>query len=578
MIPQDKIDEVIERASIVQIVGEHIPLKKRGAGYQGLCPFHSEKTPSFTVSDEKRLFYCFGCHTGGNVISFLMKREGMDFPEAVKSLAQRFGVEIVEERGGGKSSSGAKSLKDALFEANSLASTFFYNELRKSTGVAARSYLKKRGIDKETAETFQIGFSPDSWDGLKNYLEKNKVSVEDGEKAGVLSRKGDRLFDRFRGRVLFPILNRNGKVIAFGGRGLGDEEPKYLNSSDSPVFRKSEVLFGFSQARDAIRAEDAAIVCEGYFDQIALFSNGFKNTVATMGTALTTEHIRMLKMTCSKVYTIFDSDEAGEKAALRGLEKFISEDVPSRVIILPTGQDPDDYLTENGPEGMKKLIEDAVPLMEFFFSVLLKRNDMETPEGKRAFFDEVVPFLKTLKNDAEKSHYVNMAAGMLRMKAETLFNSLSTAGKERRVAPAPVKGAESVSAYSLTESTLLKVLLRHPELYEANAARVAEAFALLTDPVLSGVAAFVTQQGSLRVDTIADESVRGWISGALIKDDDGFIESPEKMLTDSLTKILSRGRLKPSTLEQIKKLEDAGMTEMAREVELRAARTAGKEG
>ncbi|MBE7415901.1 MAG: DNA primase, partial [Deltaproteobacteria bacterium] len=337
-IPKDKIEEIRERASIVQVVSEYVPLTKRGANHLGLCPFHSEKTPSFTVSEEKKIFYCFGCNATGNVITFLMKKEGLAFPDAVRSLAARYGITISESV-----RPGAPDKREAVYSALKAASEYFLAELRTSEGARAREYLKGRGLTGELAKSFMIGFAPDRWDGLTGHLKRKGVDTDAALSAGLIVKreKSTGHYDRFRGRVVFPITDTRGRIIGFGGRTMDDKvQPKYLNSPESPVFRKGETLFGLSQAREAIQKEGSVIVVEGYFDLVALVKHGFNNSVATMGTALTAEHVRLLKGYTASIYCLFDADEAGKKAAIRGLDLFLNEDVACRAVLLDKGKDP----------------------------------------------------------------------------------------------------------------------------------------------------------------------------------------------------------------------------------------------
>ncbi|MEE9543546.1 MAG: DNA primase [Thermodesulfobacteriota bacterium] len=574
MIPREKIDEVLDRASIVQVVGEYIPLKKKGANYVGLCPFHSEKTGSFTVNDDKAMYYCFGCHRGGNVIGFIMEKDGAAFVDAVQTLADRFGVRIAEDKGP-KSAS-----RDLLYMANRVAADYYYAELRKVTGKEARDYLKGRGVDKEIAAAFKIGLAPKGWDSLVGKLKKEKVALDAAVKAGVITKKDDRFFDRFRERLVFPIFDMRGRPVAFGGRELGGGEPKYLNSSESPIFDKSSTLFALNQARGEIRKKGFSLVAEGYFDVIALHSHGFTNSVATMGTALTANHIRTLKG-FGNIYTIFDADEAGIKAALRGLDIFLAEDIPTRVVVLPTGMDPYDLLERDGKEKMQVLIDKAIPLMEFFFNDLKRSLDLSEVEGKRAFLDSVVPYLRRVKNPVDLPHYVRKVSELLELKVEALYKILEKEGKGERI---PVEGsgpeAKSVEVKGPSynaESVVLSVILKNPELYSDI---VRECFKLFKDPFLSKAALFVSSfldsGGDLTSPGLSaeidDPNLLNWISGVLLREDDGFIASPEKMLADCMERVRGAGLLKPSTLEQIKKLEEAGKKDIAELMRQRAQR------
>ncbi|MEE9613865.1 MAG: DNA primase [Thermodesulfobacteriota bacterium] len=574
MIPPEKIEEVKERAGIVEVISEYVPLKRRGRNHLGLCPFHSEKTPSFTVSEEKKLFHCFGCQESGTVVTFLMKHEGLSFPDAVRTLARRYGVTIAEQRTGGAAR--ADGVVEALLAANRGALEYFTEKLKGPEGAKARDYLKKRGYEGEIVERFRLGYAPESWDGLTGYLKKKSVDPAVAEKAGVLSSKDGRRFDRFRDRLMVPITDPRGKVVAFGGRELGGGEPKYLNSSESPVFKKGETLFGFYQAKQAITKEGYALVVEGYFDLLALHSHGFTNTVATMGTALTAAHIRRLKQYADAVYTLFDADEAGRKAAVRGLDIFIDEAVPARVVLLPAGSDPDDFLKKEGRKGMEGAVAGAVPLMEFFLDGLKSECDLNSADGKARYFDRAIPYLEKIKNVAEKGHYAGKVASATGIGVDAVYGALKgqpgPPGKGRGAA-ATAKAMPSPGA-RLSEATLLKVVLRHPELYGE---RVAEAFALFTDPLMKEVAGTVGvafKKGGIEPSALVEcaegggesEEVKNWMAGVLFKEDDGFVESPERMLDDCLNKVLNRGRPKEKTRELIKNLEESGRADTAREV------------
>jgi DNA primase len=566
MIPRDKIDEVLDRASIVQVVGEYLPLKKKGANYVGLCPFHTEKTGSFTVNDDKAMYYCFGCHRGGNVIGFIMEKDGSTFVDAVRMLADRFGVRIEEERGP-KSES-----RDELYRANQIASDFFYAELRKESGKDAREYLKSRGVSKEIASEFKIGLAPKGWDNLTEKLKKEKLDLKAGAMAGVISKKDDRFYDRFRERLIFPILDMRGRPVAFGGRELDGGEPKYLNSSESPVFDKSSTLFALSNAKADIRNKGFSLVAEGYFDVIALHSHGFTNSVATMGTALTANHIRTLKAYSTSIYMLFDADEAGRKAALRGLDKFLAEDIPARVVELPKGMDPYDFLEAEGAEKLQTLIDNAVPLMQFFFDDLRSVLDLTQVEGKRAFLDAIVPYLNRIKNPVDLPHYVRVASELLAITTKALYKVLEGDAKVAPLAAESGEGKERRAEMRApafdAESTVLTIILKNQILYDDN---IRECFKLFKDPFLlsvaSRLAAYLDSGGDISSTKLSaeidDPDILNWISGVLLRDDDGFIESPEKMLSDCVGRVKGVGLLKPSTLEQIRKLEEAGKKDIA---------------
>ena len=578
MIPDDKIEEVRERADIVEVIGEHVELKRKGRNHMGCCPFHSEKSPSFSVNSEKRIFHCFGCHESGNVVTFLMKYSNMTFPDAVRSLAKRYGVTIVEERGRGSGE------REALFEASKVASEYFYKALRGPAGKGAMRYLKDRGYEGEIVDRFRLGFAPESWNGLTDYLKSKGISCEVGEKIGVLTRKekeshGSTHFDKFRGRLIFPITDTSGRVIAFGGRILGDGEPKYLNSPETPLFVKGRTLFAFYQARQEMSKARKGIIVEGYFDLLALHNKGFRNSVATMGTALTPEHIRSLKSYTDMVYTLFDGDEAGKKAATRSLEFFIDEELPCRVIALPEGKDPDDLLLGEGGEALERAIAAAIPLMEFKLHELKRVYDITTPEGKGSYLNESVRYLKRFKNAAEMGHYVQMVARDLSIKDEHVYGALKggrvSVGEREdpRIAEARENeskirgdGAGGNNLGTLTERTIIGVLLHHPELATGDLDDVLDLF---TSEGLKKIGKSITLSkkkgdsfdGSKLIEGMDGGSLRDFIAGLLVRGDDGFLESPEDMLSDSIKSLKGRGGAGERTRALIRRLEAEGRHE-----------------
>ncbi|MBI5809602.1 MAG: DNA primase [Deltaproteobacteria bacterium] len=573
MIPKDKIEEVRERASIVDVISDYVPLKKRGANYIGLCPFHSEKTPSFSVNEEKKMFYCFGCNAAGDAITFLMKKEGTDFPEAVRSLAARFGVTITEEK-----TAPSSGLKDSLYGVNRLSSEYFSSALRSPGGRSARDYLKKRGLAGaegiETVKRFSVGFAPDKWDGLASCLSKSGVALDLAEKAGVAVKKEKGFYDRFRNRIIFPVMDMKGRVIAFGGRSIDGAEPKYLNSPETLLFKKGETLYGFYQARQAAAKAGSAIVVEGYFDLLALHCHGFTNTVATMGTALTGGHLRALKAQAASIYALFDSDDAGRSAAIRGLTLFLSEDIPCRAVLLKGAKDPDEFLQKFGAGAMREALSSAEPLMEFYLKELRKKMDMDTPEGKGRYLNNAVEYISRVKNAAERGHYIGVAASYLKIREEAVYEALRTPYARYGASRGTVIGADPVKGLNAEEITVLKVIFKHPELYCPS---VDEAVSLFKDTGLkeaaSSIAGFIREGRALppsaMMDEIKDEGIRSLVAGMLFKDD-GFIEEAGRMLEDCLKKILNRGKLKPETEEMIRMLEVSGRSDVAKRMRERA--------
>jgi DNA primase len=574
VIPKEKIEEVRDRASIVQVVSEYVPLKKRGRNHVGLCPFHNEKTPSFSVSEEKRIYYCFGCNEAGNAITFYMKKEGVSFPEAVRALARRYGV-VIPEQG-----RGADDPREALFMVNRTALEYFARELSGPGGRGAREYLKKRGFEGEIIGRFSLGFAPDRWDGLAGFLAKKGVQMESAEKAGLLIKKDARHMDRFRARVIFPITDARGNLVAFGGRAIGGAEPKYLNSPESPVFKKGQTLYGMHQARKAVLEARAAIVVEGYFDLLAMHKNGFTNAVATMGTAMTREHLMSLKGLAEAVYALFDSDEAGRKAAFRALSLCLEEDMPCRAVVLGEGKDPDELLAARGPEAMRRAIDGAEPLMEFYLKDLLRGMDAKTADGKARYLDRAVEYLSRVRNAAERGHYAAFVATAVNIPAASVYEAIDAARARAVGAPAQPDQPEgpkavAVEGADLKEMTILKVILKRPELFDADVGAALDSF---RDPLLkeagATVAGLLRRGGTLDspalLDDIRDPAARAVVAGAMLRDEDGFIEDAERMLRESLDRVLNKGGLKESTLRIIRMLEATGRTDEAIEIKKRA--------
>lgn len=358
-------DEIIQRVKdaidIVALVGEYVPLKKAGASYKGLCPFHSEKSPSFTVSPSRNGFHCFGCGKGGNAITFVMEMEKISFPEALRLLAEKAGVQLPKPKEEERDKEEERA-RERMQDLNEFAGKFFHERLLSEEGKGARDYFKKRGFTKETAVKYLIGYAPAGWDALKNATLKGGFTQEELLAAGLLSQNEEKrsVYDKFRDRLIFPVRNNYDKLIAFGGRTLNDESgPKYLNSPETLLFKKSECLYLLNEAREAIRQKGYVLVVEGYFDALSLHHAGFENSVATLGTALTSQHGRMLKRYTSDVVLLYDSDDAGQAAAARGAESLLSAGLRLRVLKLPDVKDPDEFLAKHPKEDLEALVTKA---------------------------------------------------------------------------------------------------------------------------------------------------------------------------------------------------------------------------
>ncbi|MEK7881030.1 MAG: DNA primase [Deltaproteobacteria bacterium] len=548
MIPRHVVERIIERVSIVEVISDYVPLKRRGQNYVGLCPFHSEKSPSFTVNEDKRLFYCFGCHAGGDVIGFLAKHDGMGFSDAVRNLGKRYGIEVTEEKKREQSNEA-----EDIFKVNKAALEFFVTSLKSPLGVPARDYMKERGYEGEPADRFRVGYAPGAGSLLYAHLKARNSNVELAVKIGLLGKDGSRYYDRFRGRIIFPITDSQGRVIGFGGRSMDGKEPKYLNSPESPVFRKASTLYGLYSAKGPIGKEGFAIIVEGYFDLLSLRKAGFANSVATMGTALTLEHLRNIKRYANAAYVLFDNDEAGKKAALRGLGLFMEEGMAAMAVVLPEGKDPDDFLKKRGPAGLKEAISSAEPLMDFFLKELKKRFDVATPRGKTSYLEEALPYIARTKNVAEKDHYAGKLGRILGISMDAVYTALNGFEKEGRVPSEVVGNVIRSSTTKAAESMLLKVLLRNPRLYDKD---VLAALGKFKDPVLEAVAVCVSacfKEGVIEPSAIMErasaEGVKDFLAGIFFKEENGFMESPEKMLKDCVGKLLGESKLKWSHYE-----------------------------
>lgn len=388
-IPDETIDLIREKARIEEIVKNYVPtLKKKGKDFVGLCPFHKEKTPSFTVSPVKQIFYCFGCHAGGNVFSFISRIEGLTFPESVKYVSRLVGIEIHDDKDSGKN-----EYYENIRRLNNYALKLYHKYLNSPHGKRGYEYLTGRGVSAESINEFQLGYSPDSWDFLLTNLMKHGADLKLAESIGLLksSKKREKggSYDSFRDRVIFPIFDRNSRVIAFGGRIVGDANPKYLNSPESDVFKKRNVLYGLDIARDHIRENDRAIVVEGYLDVIGCHQAGFKNVIAPLGTALTLEQVKELSRYCSEIIMLFDADAAGDNAAVRSLKFHEEISVEIRVAMLPEG-DPFDYIKEKGPREFMHIVDSALRPADFSINRILNmEGEVPMAHKLKMLFDVV---------------------------------------------------------------------------------------------------------------------------------------------------------------------------------------------
>ncbi|NDK14190.1 MAG: DNA primase [Armatimonadetes bacterium] len=409
LMAADQKEEIRQRNDIVEVISDYVALKRAGSEFQGLCPFHKEKTPSFTVSREKQVFHCFGCNVGGDVFDFIMRHDALDFVQAARKLAER--VNLRFEVSGDHAA--RRSERERILEINAMVSRWYHEALGQAPEAAgARAYLARRGIDDATAERFQLGYSLDSWDALLNRLRRARVTPEEGVKAGLVSRRreGTGHFDWFRGRLMFPIWDVSGNVVGFGGRALKDESAKYVNTAETPVFSKGDLLYALNLAARDISAQGEVILVEGYMDTIALHQHGITNAVATMGTAVTPRSGSTLARYAKTIVAAFDGDSAGMAAVVRGATIFQEQEIKVRIVEMPAGKDPDDWVREAGPEAFQQAVRDAVSLIDY----RLNRAVREQPAGSAKITAEmvrqVVPILCDLRSEIEREEQIGRLA------------------------------------------------------------------------------------------------------------------------------------------------------------------------
>jgi len=399
-------EEVKKAADIIEIIGQHVQLKKRGQNYVGLCPFHSERSPSFTVNQDKQIYHCFGCGRGGDVFTFWMDYHNLSFSQSLKDLAGRYNIDL--PRYGNLPAEREKAeLKELLFKTNRLAAEYFHNILVKSAdGKPGRDYFSRRHISGETISKFKLGYAVKRWDGLINYLRSKNISLGTGAKAGLLIAKKDGdYYDHFRDRIIFPIFDLNHQIIGFGGRVLGDSLPKYINTPETPLYHKGESLYGLDSAFKDIRERGLAIIVEGYMDTMVLRQHGISNVVAILGTALTSDQIRRLKGYTKEVVVLFDPDDAGRLAALRSFPLFLNEGISAKVLVLPQGEDPDSFVNRYGSDEFQELLEGAIPIFDFYLDQALAHMDAGV-DGQIRVLREVLPIFKDLASGATRFLYV----------------------------------------------------------------------------------------------------------------------------------------------------------------------------
>ena len=466
-IPQSFIDELIARADIVEVIDARVPLKKKGREYTACCPFHNEKTPSFTVSEAKQFYHCFGCGAHGTAIGFLMEYEHLDFVDAIETLAAEYHIEVPREQSA-DSGSQTRNEKQPLYDVLDQAANLYQQQLRQSD--RAILYLKQRGLSGEIARRYQLGYAPDSWNFLLDKLGNNSANIKNLKATGMLIEKSaSKRYDRFRDRIMFPILDRRGRTIAFGGRIIDEGEPKYLNSPETTIFHKGYELYGFYEARQALRNLQRILVVEGYMDVVALAQNGIEYAVASLGTATTREQIQKLFRSVPEVIFCYDGDLAGHKAAWRALENslpILRDGLSAKFLFLPDGEDPDSMVRKEGREAFESRLLNAIPLSDFLFDNLLQKIDISSMDGKAGLAKTARPLLAALPESIFRDLMYQRLAALVGVSDEKLKGEQATSQPEpkpKQQQPTPrSRQNREIKQNALRDAIAL--LLQHPEL------------------------------------------------------------------------------------------------------------------
>jgi DNA primase len=540
MTSDEVVLEVKERADIVSVVSRYLTLTKRGKNYIALCPFHAEKTPSFTVSQEKELFHCFGCGKGGDVFGFVMEMESIDFPEALKMLANQTGVKLPERRAGRT----GKSPYADLYDLNKMAMEFYHKFLTEDNrGKDALSYLEGRGIKRDTIESFAIGFAPEEWDVLSNYACNKGVKEDLLIRNSLAARGKSGIYDYFRQRILFPIRDNRGRLAGFAGREFGGISPKYLNSPDTPIFTKRKILYGYHAARSQIRSSGEVIIVEGYTDLITLFQEGIRNVVAPMGTALTDEQASFLARNARTATLVYDCDEAGLKATFRAGDLFLKYGMGVNVAQLPEGEDPDSFVLRKGIKAFDQAVRKAQDVFDLKVRILKEKGFLESVDGRRVSTEHLLKTLAVTRDDVIKDIYLGKAAEALGLDRKTLERKL----EETRSRPTKIRkrrtGSEETEFQKL-EGMVERYIVQLMLMGEEFISRVHECLSGddFSDPLMrkafSELSGLYKTSGSLTSDKVMNEipeDLKSLISELYLTTDE--VTDPDKILQDCLRKI-----------------------------------------
>jgi DNA primase len=559
-ISEDTITQIKDHVNIVNVIGEFVPLKKSGQNYKGLCPFHTEKTPSFVVNPQKGIFHCFGCGVGGNVFNFLMKLKGISFPDAVRLLGERAGIHVETE--------GRRDVKrskvDILYKINETASSFFANNLLSEKGVHALRYLKIRKIDSTTTKAFHLGYSLRSWDALLLYLQSKGFGTGILEESGLIlkKRRGDGYYDRFRNRIIFPIQDSIGRYVGFGARILeteNEEGPKYINTNENLLFHKGKQLYGFYNAEEFIRREDSVFVVEGYFDVIRMYKEGFRNAVAPLGTALTEEQIALILRYTRNIYLLFDPDEAGLKAALRSINMLFKRGVEPYIVRFPQGKDPGDFFDEYSGEEFDILREDAVPGIDFIIGTFIDEKKVYTANEKIIILHRLSDYYTGMESTILKDELIAKTSKVLKTEEYILKKEIEKFAKKN--VPQIRRGSSGEKEHIVVsaELRLLLFLLSNPEYFHLVEARLDESYfngkwtKRLWNAILKAQKVSDWNSGTV-LDYLDDEKYIEYISGKLM--DEVLTNNPKETITELMVK-LKKNKLENQITAINKKLAKA---------------------
>lgn len=562
MVSKEILEEIRSRICIVSLIGGRVPLKKSGRHFKGLCPFHQEKTPSFMVSEEKQMFHCFGCSEGGDIFTFLMKLDGLTFPEALEDLAKQAGVELpAPQQGDNRSKDSEWARRKAWgYRLNELAMAHFIKTLSSPQGTTAKNYLKSRGIAEETSKTFLLGYAGPEWEGLVEMLQAAGAPIKLAAELGLVKKREKRegYFDFFRDRLIFPILDGKGNIVGFGGRTLSKEESaKYLNSSESFLYRKSNLVYGFPQAKESIRQKEEIVLVEGYTDMISLWQAGEQNVVAPLGTALTTEQIRLLMRFSHNFIVAFDGDDAGTKAALRSLSLFLELELTPKALALPHGFDPDSFIRQEGLEKWNRLKAKAPTLFEYFIQITVRQSGAGTADKLNAW-RQIKPLLAQVRNKVEQKIYLRQTAEQLGLEEAALKATPFFFQKPKQ----PLTPSKSpLETYPEEERLLLAALLLAPETIDI----VRQNRHVITHPELKKIFTQLFEKSADERSVALTDLVRKWDRHlavwiremALVEEEEG---NWKKVANDCLVKIKKRNLEKEldQLNRQIKEAEKNG--------------------